>query len=132
MTIEAAAPAARQSVSILVIEDDEDNRAVLGELLGELGYSVACARDGADALDLLRGLRPDMILLDLNMPNMNGLEFRAEQRRDPALAGIPIVVMTAVDRSRDQIGELEPVETMRKPVKLADLLSVVKRYARGS
>ena len=132
MTSEAAGPAASQSVSILVIDDDEDNRAVLGEVLSEQGYSVVCARDGADALGLLRSLRPQMILLDLNMPNMSGLEFRAAQRRDPALTGIPIVVMTAMDRSRDRIGELDPVETMRKPVKLADLLSVVKRYTRAT
>jgi CheY-like chemotaxis protein len=114
--------------SILVIDDDEDNREVLGEVLGEAGYSVVCARDGAEALELLRLVRPDVILLDLHMPIMDGLEFRAAQRGDPSLALIPTVVMTAADRLKERVAELAPAETLRKPVKLAQLLSTVQRY----
>lgn len=117
--------------SVLVIDDDEDNREVLGEVLGEAGYSVVCARDGAEALQLLGELRPDVILLDLHMPIMDGLEFRAAQRRDPSLARIPTVVMSAADRLKDRLAELAPAEMLRKPVKLAHLLSIVKRYAQA-
>jgi CheY-like chemotaxis protein len=122
---------ATRSPSILVVDDDEDNREVLGEVLGEAGYSVVCARDGAEALQLLGQLRPDVILLDLHMPIMDGLEFRAAQRRDPSLALIPTVVMTAADRFKDRMAELAPAETLRKPVKLAKLLSIVERYAHA-
>ncbi len=127
---EAGAPA--RPVSVLVVDDDDDNREVLGEVLSEAGHSVVCARDGAEALELLRGLRPDVILLDLNMPTMNGVEFRAAQRRDPLLALIPTVVMTAVDRPSDRIGEPAPAETVSKPLKLSQLLSIVQRFRPAS
>jgi len=123
---------AGRSVSVLIVDDDADNREVLGEVLSDAGYSVVFARDGAEALALLRGLRPDVILLDLNMPIMDGLEFRAAQRRDPALAPIPTVVMTALDHFREWMGELAPTEMVAKPLKLAQLLSIVRRYAQAS
>jgi CheY-like chemotaxis protein len=82
--------------SILLVEDDEGNREALRELLEGEGYKVATAADGAAALMWLRaGARPDLILLDLMMPVMNGTEFRAHQRRDPQLADIPVVLMSA-------------------------------------
>lgn len=115
--------------TILVIDDDDDNRDALGEVLRDEGYEVTCARDGAEALALLRGMRPDVILLDLNMPTMDGMEFRAAQRRDPSLALIPTVVMTASDRLSRAMGELAPEATVRKPLKLGSLLSVLRRYA---
>jgi len=123
---------AGRTASVLIVDDDADNREVLGEVLSDAGYSVVFARDGAEALALLRGLRPDVILLDLNMPIMDGLEFRAAQRRDPALARIPTVVMTALDHFRQWIGELAPTEMVAKPLKLAQLLSIVRRYAQAS
>lgn len=116
-------------VSVLVVDDDQDSREVLGEVLSESGYSVVCARDGAEALDLLRVHRPDVILLDMNMPTMNGREFRAAQQRDPLLALIPTVVMTADRRLTDRIGELAPAEAVAKPLKLAQLLAIVERHA---
>jgi CheY-like chemotaxis protein len=124
-----AVPVSRSSVSILIVDDDEDNREVLREVLSDAGYSVAGARDGAEALMLLRRVRPDVILLDLNMPIMDGLEFRAAQKSDPSLAAIPTVVMTAVDRFRDRIADLAPEAALPKPLKLAQLLAIVQRYA---
>ena len=127
---EAAMPAPGPRGSVLVVDDDDDNREVLREVLGEQGYAVTCARDGAEALALLAGLRPDVILLDLNMPNMSGLEFRAAQVNDPSLRAIPTVVMTAVDRVHERMGEPPPDATLLKPIKLSQLLSILKRYAR--
>ena len=117
-------------ISILVVDDDDDNREVFGEVLSEAGYRVMCAHDGAQALEMLRSLRPDIILLDVNMPVMDGLEFRAAQTRDPSIARIPTVVMTA-DRMTDRIAELA-LETVHKPLKLSQLLSIIERHTPAS
>ena len=117
-------------ISILVVDDDDDNREVFGEVLSEAGYRVVCAHDGAQALEMLRSLRPDIILLDVNMPVMDGLEFRAAQTRDPSIARIPTVVMTA-DRMTDRIAGLA-LETVSKPLKLSQLLSIIERHTPAS
>lgn len=128
---EAAIPAGRRG-AVLVVDDDADHREVLREVLSDQGYAVSCARDGAEALAVLDGLRPSIILLDLNMPNMSGLEFRAAQVRDPSLRAIPTVVMTAVDRMHERVGVPAPEATLAKPVKLAQLLSILNRYAQDT
>src|SRR5690242_18258082 len=82
--------------SILVVEDDPLTREALAMVLGEAGCRVACAADGREALGLLRaGPKPDLILLDLSLPVLDGRQFRREQLQDPALAGIPVVVVSA-------------------------------------
>jgi CheY-like chemotaxis protein len=91
---------------VLLVNDDENVSEALGHLLRRR-YAVEFAHDGREALVKLReGVRPCIILLDLMMPVMSGFEFRAEQLRDPELAEIPVVVMSAamdVHQSRDQL-----------------------------
>jgi CheY-like chemotaxis protein len=123
------ATAGAPSVSVLLVDDDLSIREVLVEILEDQGFSVATASNGAEALTLLGGIRPDLILLDLNMPVMNGSEFRKAQRSDPSLREIPTVVMSAVDRMPDQIADLAVSETLAKPVPLHDLLAVVERHS---
>ena len=122
----------RELVSVLVIDDDDDIRDTLSEIMQDLGYSVATAGNGADALMKLRGLKPQLILLDLSMPIMDGHEFRAEQVRDPALAEIPTVVMTAADRAREKTAAMKPSDVLAKPVKLDVLLRQLRRYCGAS
>ena len=122
----------RELVSVLVIDDDDDIRDTLSEIMQDLGYSVATAGNGADALIKLRGLKPQLILLDLSMPIMDGHEFRAEQVRDPALAEIPTVVMTAADRAREKTAAMKPSDVLAKPVKLDVLLQQLRRYCGAS
>ncbi|SRR5712692_6648561 len=117
-----------RAVSVLVIDDDFDIRDLLIEILRDEGLSVATASQGAEALKMLETVRPDVILLDLNMPVMNGFEFRRAQRRDPALRRIPTVVMTAADLQKDRIAELAAEGALGKPISFPDLLSMVKRY----
>jgi PAS domain S-box-containing protein len=111
---------------ILVVEDDEALRDSVCELLQEAGYSTIAADGGLSALATLRSLprMPDLVLLDLMMPGMNGWQFRQEQLADPRLAGVPVVVMTA---SRDLRG-INADEVVYKPLKLAKLLAVVERF----
>ncbi len=115
---------------LLLIEDDYDVREALTEVLRDAGYSVVWASDGADAMRALRGgLRPAAILLDLMMPVMDGFQFRAEQESDPALADIPVIVVTA-DRTIDRDArELHAAGRLTKPARLDEVLAVVSRVA---
>ena len=83
---------------ILLVEDDELLRGAMQMVLEWEGYRVACAGDGREALDFLRaGETPALILLDVMLPVLDGWQFRREQRRDPELAAIPVVVVSALD-----------------------------------
>jgi CheY-like chemotaxis protein len=115
--------------SILIVEDDSDLREALSEVLRDEGYSVAMAADGREALDRLRrDLRPSLILLDLTMPVMNGWQFRAEQRQDPALSAIPVVVLSAGEHLAEQMVPLGIDDYVPKPIELDHLLQTIERY----
>src|SRR4051794_15476187 len=90
----------RAARTVLVAEDDPDSRENLRQLLEGLGHAVLAAADGREALALLRaGPPPDLILLDPVMPAVDGREFRRLQAADPALSGIPVVVLTGLDEA---------------------------------
>ena len=85
------------SHEILIVEDDSALREALAQVLSDEGYELFSARDGLEAVNCLKkGNRPDVILLDLSMPVVNGWEFRMFQKRDPELAAIPVVQRSAV------------------------------------
>ena len=111
------------------MEDDSDLRQALSDILRDEGYSVAMAADGREALERLRrDLRPSLILLDLTMPVMNGWQFRAEQRQDPALSAIPVVVLSAGEHLAEQMVPLGIDDYVPKPIELAHLLQTIERY----
>ncbi len=115
--------------TIVVVDDDTDLRETLGELLVEEGYDARLFENGRAALDFLRHEPddPQLILLDLMMPEMNGWQFREEQLKDDRLREIPVVVMTA---SRGLDGDpLSAREVLYKPIGLGELISAVERYA---
>ncbi len=118
---------------ILIVEDDRDLREALSQALRDEGYEVAGAAHGAEALSLLRGdfRRPTLILLDLTMPVMNGWQFRGEQRRDPTLCDIPVVVLSAGDHLGAQMEPLEIQEYVSKPIDLVYLLTMIERHCLG-
>ena len=118
---------------VLVVEDDDDTRDSLEELLGNEGYGVLAAANGAAALRLLRAAprarKPpcDLVILDLMMPVMNGWDFRARQRADPALAGIPVLLMSAGGHLASVSGELQADDYISKPVEVPDFLDKIAR-----
>ena len=117
---------------VLVVDDDPDICEVIETVLELNGYRVITACDGADALERLRaGVRPCLILLDLMMPKMSGFEFREEQQRDPALRGIPVMILSGDGRAEAKAVALG-VEGMRKPVELGVLLEAVARWCHAS
>lgn len=120
---------AREPARILIVEDDADLREALSDVLRDEGYAVTSAADGREALDSLRReMRPSLILLDLTMPVMNGWQFRAEQREDPVLSGIPVVVLSAGDHLAEQLRPLGIDDFVRKPIELGYLLRKIERY----
>ena len=80
---------------LLVVDDEPDIRESIAEVLESGGYEVQTARDGRDALDKVAGERFAAILLDLMMPNVSGWQFREIQLRDPRIAEIPVIVVSA-------------------------------------
>ncbi len=82
---------------ILLVEDDADLRAALGDALAAAGHTVVYAADGADGLRKMSSSRPDVVVLDLMMPKLDGWQFRVAQRSDPTLAATPVVVISASD-----------------------------------
>ncbi|MEO6324402.1 MAG: response regulator [Thermoanaerobaculia bacterium] len=110
----------------MVIEDDEVIRAGLGELLAQQGYRVELLPNGRDALERLRsGPPPAVILLDLSMPVMSGWEFLDEKVKDPALAAIPVIVMSATG---EPLGDSSSscAAFVRKPFAFTQLLHILQ------
>jgi CheY-like chemotaxis protein len=115
--------------NILVVEDDSTLRNAMGDLLGEEGIPATCAENGQVGLDLLRaGARPCLVLLDLQMPFVDGLTFRRRQLEDPRFAGIPVVVMTGQASEEGEAETLGVSLYMRKPVAPGRVLGVVEQY----
>jgi CheY-like chemotaxis protein len=114
--------------TILVIDDDDDIREVLATLLDEAGFRVVTAANGREALEHLReDPQPDVILLDLMMPEMDGYQFRAEQQRDPALRAIPTLIVTA-GTVTSRVEALGAEAILRKPVSLRRLVDTIRRF----
>lgn len=84
-----------REIKILVVDDEPDIVRVVFRIMESCGYSVATAQDGFEALEKVRQERPDVIILDLNLPGMNGFEVCKRLRSDAATRSIPIVMMTA-------------------------------------
>jgi CheY-like chemotaxis protein len=116
-------------VSILIVEDENPIRDVITEILEDEGYRVVGTTNGLEALTYLRQhARPRLILLDLGMPVMTGWEFRAHQQRDPRLADIPVVVMSALPDLYRKAAALNASDCLDKPVNIDTLLGTVARY----
>jgi CheY-like chemotaxis protein len=114
--------------TILVVEDDPDFRDAVTTLLRIEGYVTIPAEDGQVALNLLEvGARPDVILLDLMMPRLNGFDFLARTRQSPQHANIPVIVVSA-NQGYDA-ADLGVFEVVRKPALADDLISAIERAA---
>ena len=88
---------------VLLCEDYEEVRQLLVQLLTEMGLKVDCVDNGEDALMLARNTRPDLILSDIVMPGLNGIQLVAAIRRDPELAGIPCILMSSPDWTEEAL-----------------------------
>lgn len=115
----------------VVAVDDEANIRRLVEInLKRAGYRVTTACDGVDALAKIRADRPDLVLLDLMMPQMDGFEVLRQLKADPVTAAIPVVLVTVQmqDASFVEGWSQGAADYLTKPFSLTDLLAVVQRY----
>jgi CheY-like chemotaxis protein len=116
----------------LVIDDDADVRATLERLLVRHGYEVASVGDANAALEHLRTQPPpSVILLDLMMPTMNGIEFESTLRADPLWSRIPIVVITGADTQVAERISAMRLEVVAKPFDVPALLATIYRHCRS-
>lgn len=113
---------------ILVVEDDPEVLGLMVTLLGGQGYRVATAADGEEGLAAARRERPDLIVIDLMMPRMNALQFRAEQRRDPVLSTVPVVCLSGASHAATIAFELGTEDCLSKPIDVDALLRVVRKH----
>lgn len=118
--------------SVMVVEDDDDTRDLIVEVLRDDGYEVFAAPNGRDALTAVRnlGAPPALILLDLMMPVMNGWQFLDERTRDAALAAVPVVVLSA-DPTRQVASSHGVVAVIGKPFDLSRLLRLVRAVTKA-
>jgi CheY-like chemotaxis protein len=114
--------------AVLIVEDDPDILDVLAQVLEDNRYHPICAVHGRAALEVLRrgGPTPRLILLDLMMPEMSGVQFRAIQQADPSIAKIPVLLITADPCAENVARTLGAAGWLRKPVRLDALLTAIE------
>ncbi|MET0591988.1 MAG: response regulator [Polyangiaceae bacterium] len=118
----------RREGQILLVEDDPELRESMVDILQDEGYRVAAANDGIQALAALAaGPKPNIILLDMMMPKMNGAQFRAEQLKNPQWMSIPVVILTAHVMSDYERESLHADAFITKPFEIPTLLDVIVR-----
>jgi CheY-like chemotaxis protein len=114
---------------VLIVEDDEDLRDMMAQMLNIEGFSTAAVSNGREALDYLHTTRkPHVILLDLMMPVMDGWEFRRQQKADPLIAPVPVIVLSALDQGRAAAVEADAF--LNKPLDFDRLLELVRDHCR--
>jgi CheY-like chemotaxis protein len=115
-------------LTVLVVDDDPAVHEVLSATLAREGYRLLHARDGAEALDILRKTPPDIVTLDVMMPKIDGWSVLGMMKSDPELERIPVIMLTIVD-DRNLGYSLGAAEYMTKPIDRARLVALVQRFA---
>lgn len=112
---------------ILVVDDDDQIRSLIVDVLELEGYETRGAADGRAALATAQGWRPDLIVLDLMMPGMDGWAFRAEQRHRADIAAIPVLIVSATRHLEQRTQSLAPAAVIAKPFDIDRLVEIVQR-----
>ena len=115
---------------ILIVVDHPDSRELFALILGRLGYDVAKAATGLEALDRVRTTSPDLIIMDLGMPGITANETIERLKADPSTMKTPVIVSTAFHKGElaERAFAAGAAEIMHKPVSLKDLQDVAQRY----
>ena len=128
-----AATLQRSVPLVMVVDDSLTVRKITSRMLTREGFAVATAKDGVDGLQQLQDIEPDMILLDIEMPRMDGFEFARNVRADPKTKHIPIIMITSrtADKHRNRALELGVNEYMGKPYQEEQLLALIRAHTKA-
>jgi DNA-binding response OmpR family regulator len=118
-----------QATRVLVVEDDESIRDLVDLVLTSAGFEVLTASDGAAALQVVGAVHPDLVLLDMRMPVMDGWEFARRYRAGPE-PHAPIVVVTAARDAAQRAAEIDANGYLGKPFDMGELVALVRNLAR--
>lgn len=113
--------------TVLIVEDEADLADVLAALLESRGYRVLLAYNGREGLARSLEERPDVVVTDMMMPLMDGQEMIRKMRENPAMCDVPVIVVSAVDRSRG-----DNPHFLRKPFELQELIGLLEQVTGGS
>jgi two-component system cell cycle response regulator DivK len=118
------------SKRILVVEDQDDNMQILRDLLESVGYEIVEARDGAEGVKVAKAERPDLILMDIQLPVLDGYEATRQIKADPELRTTPIIVITsyALSGDEDKAREAGCDDYVPKPYSPRQLLAKIMKY----
>ncbi len=116
--------------TVLIVEDNELNMKLFNDLLDAHGYKTLQTRDGMEALDIAREKKPDLILMDIQLPEVSGLEVTKWLKEDDHLRGIPVVAVTAFAMKGDEekIREGGCEAYISKPISVAQFLDTVRKF----
>ena len=116
--------------TLLLVEDNEDNRIIYSTVLRHLGYQVIEAQDGVEAVELARTTQPDLILMDISIPRMDGWEATRILRGDSRTSAIPIVALTAhaLADDRERAAEVGFSSYLAKPIEPRVVVAEVRRW----
>jgi CheY-like chemotaxis protein len=115
---------------ILVVDDEADVRKFLTTVLEKEGYQTLAAEDGAKALDIARSEKPDLVILDLQMPNQTGTDFFRKLSKDKQLSATPVIVVSGL--AGRHLAVKEPVAVFDKPIDPGKFLAAVEKALAGS
>ena len=115
---------------ILIVEDNEMNRDMLGRRLERRGYEIKFALDGQEGLDMMKSTKPDLVLMDMGLPVLDGWQATTQAKKDPELKDIPIIALTAhaleTDRQKALAAGADDFDT--KPVDIKRLLEKIGKF----
>jgi len=132
-TVVMAAPVAASAPVVMVVDDSLTVRKITGRLLEREGYQVLTAKDGLDALEQMKDALPAVMLVDIEMPRMDGFELTRNLRGDPRTRDVPIIMISSrtADKHRSQAAELGVNVFLGKPYPEAELLQRIASYLAG-
>jgi two-component system cell cycle response regulator DivK len=115
---------------VLIVEDNELNMKLFEDLLGAHGYETVKSKDGKKVLDLARAHKPDLILMDIQLPEVSGLEITQWLKSDAELKSIPVIAVTAfaMKGDEDKIRKGGCEDYISKPISITDFMKVVQKY----
>jgi DNA-binding response OmpR family regulator len=110
---------------VLVVEDDDDERRLVEDLLISEGFDVITAAIGAEALRMMKRMTPDLMVLDLLLPWVNGVEVLSTMRQNPLLTRVPVLVTTGSSTQEGDIAAFAPLVVLRKPLETESVIKTI-------